>query len=546
MLRHSVSPARLFIALCASILLVLGSSLSASATIAPTSGPATGGTSVTVDGIRFVQISAGSSFTLALTSEGTVYAWGQNYQGMLGNGTLVGSSTPVQVKGVGGTGVLSGISSVSAGGEFSMALSSSGNVYAWGRNVEGQLGNGTTSANSTTPVQVVAGAQGSGYLSNVTSIETGWAHGLALVGGQVFAWGDNADGKLGDGTTTTRSAPVRVLTGAQADGSGNLSNITQVSAGFHFSLARTSTGTLYSWGGNTFGQLGIGTSTGNSTTPVEVTAGAQSGSGAFTGATFISSNGAYSVALTVNGLYTWGSNIYGQIGDGTTTIATAPTRVLGGAQGGTYLSDVTLVSAGNFQVVAVTTSGVYSWGDNAEGQLGDGTTTGGGVTLPVRVLAGAQGSGNLSDVSAIVVGYQSAYALTNSGLLAWGKNDAGELSDGTLTRRTTPVLSANFQPATVVFATTAGSSLTTSGNSWTVTAPAGAAGQAVVTATANVFGGTTAASPATVSWNAGTFTYEAALANTGSSDMLPLGLASAGAVLLGAALLWALRRQQQK
>lgn len=544
--RHTVSPSRLLIALCVSMFLAVGSSLSASATIAPTSGPATGGTVVTVDGIRFVQISAGASFTLALTSEGTVYAWGQNYQGMLGNGTTTGSSTPVQVKGVGGTGVLSGISQVEAAGEFSMALSTTGTVYAWGRNVEGQLGIGATSANSTTPVQVVAGAQGSGNLSNVTSIEAGWSHGLALVGGQVFAWGDNADGKLGDGTTTTRSAPVRVLTGAQADGSGNLSNITQISAGFHFSLARTNSGTLYTWGGNGQGQLGIGTSTGNSATAVEVTAGAQSGSGSFTGATFISSNGAASVALTAAGMYSWGSNIYGQIGDGTTTTATAPTRVLGGAQGGTYLSDVTLVSAGNFQVVAVTTSGVYSWGDNSEGQLGDGTTSVNGVTLPIRVLAGAQGSGNLSDVTAIVVGYQSAYALTNSGLLAWGQNDAGELSDGTLIRRTTPVLSANFQPSSVAFGTVAGSGLTSSGNTWTVTAPAGSAGQVAVTATSNVFGGTTAATPAMVSWTAGTFTYEATLANTGSPDMLPFGLASAGAVLLGVGLLLALRRQQRK
>ena len=543
--RHAVSPARILATLVASVFLILGSALSASAAITPTSGPASGGTAVTVDGIRFVQISAGSSFTLGLTSEGTVYAWGQNFQGMLGNGTTTGSSTPVQVLGVGGTGVLSGISQVEAGGEFSMALSTSGSVYSWGRNAEGQLGQGATSAISTTPVLVVAGAQGSGSLSNVTSIAAGYQHALALVGGNVFAWGDNTSGKLGDGTTTNRPAPVRVLTGAQADGSGNLANITQLSAGFHFSLARTTTGALYAWGGNTFGQLGIGTSTGNSTTPVAVTAGAQSGSGTFTAATFISSKGGYSVALTANGLYAWGSNIYGQIGNGTTTDVTAPSRVLGGAQGGTNLSDVTLVSAGNFQVIAVTTSGVYSWGENSEGQMGNGTT-GGGVTLPVRVLAGAQGSGNLSDVTAVVSGYQSSYALTNSGLFAWGKNDAGELSDGTLIRRTTPVFSANFQPASVVFANATGTALTASGNSWSVTAPAGATGQVAVTATANVFGGTTAASPATVSWNAGTFTYEAALANTGAPDMLPLGLAATGTVVLGAVLLIALRRIGRK
>lgn len=543
--RHAVSPARILATLVASVFLILGSALSASAAITPTSGPASGGTAVTVDGIRFVQISAGSSFTLGLTSEGTVYAWGQNFQGMLGNGTTTGSSTPVQVLGVGGTGVLSGISQVEAGGEFSMALSTSGSVYSWGRNAEGQLGQGATSAISTTPVLVVAGAQGSGSLSNVTSIAAGYQHALALVGGNVFAWGDNTSGKLGDGTTTNRPAPVRVLTGAQADGSGNLANITQLSAGFHFSLARTTTGALYAWGGNTFGQLGIGTSTGNSTTPVAVTAGAQSGSGTFTAATFISSKGGYSVALTANGLFAWGSNIYGQIGNGTTTDVTAPSRVLGGAQGGTNLSDVTLVSAGNFQVIAVTTSGVYSWGENSEGQMGNGTT-GGGVTLPVRVLAGAQGSGNLSDVTAVVSGYQSSYALTNSGLFAWGKNDAGELSDGTLIRRTTPVFGANFQPASVVFANATGTALTASGNSWSVTAPAGATGQVAVTATANVFGGTTAASPATVSWNAGTFTYEAALANTGAPDMLPLGLAATGTVVLGAVLLIALRRIGRK
>jgi alpha-tubulin suppressor-like RCC1 family protein len=534
-----VSPVRLLTALLTTLLMVLGVSVSASATIAPTSGPATGGTAVTVDGIRFTQISAGSSFTLGLTSEGTVFAWGQNFQGMLGNGTSgngVYFNTPIQVKGVGGNGFLTGITQVAASGEFSMALSSTGAVYTWGRGAGGQLGNGAT-VQSNTPVQVVAGAQGSGFLSGVTSIAAGYEHALAVVDGNVFAWGVNGDGQLGDGTTANQSSPVRVLTGAQSDGSGNLSNISQISAGFNFSLSRTSSGSLYSWGNNAIGSLGIGTSGADITTPVQVIAGVQAQAPAtFSGATFITAKAGYAMAVTSDGLYAWGSNLFGQIGNGTTDDVNAPSRVLGGAQGGTNLSGITMVTAGSFQAMAVTTSGVFAWGDNSNGQLGDGSTA--LRTTPVRVLAGASGQGNLASVTAITMGYQSSYALTNSALYAWGNNDSGELGNGTretsspIVPNPTPLLSANFQPVSVVFATTPATSLSASGNTWNVVSPAGATGPVTVTATANVFGGSVAATPATVSWNAGTFTYEPALANTSSPDLLPAGVL-AGVVLLG-------------
>jgi alpha-tubulin suppressor-like RCC1 family protein len=293
-------------------------------------------------------------------SDGTVWAWGDNYYGDLGNGTTATpSSTPVQVPG------LTGVVQVAAGASDSLALRSDGTVWAWGYNFHGQLGDGSTT-DRTTPVQVAG-------LTEVTQIAAGDYHSLAVRSdGTVVAWGNNAQGELGDGTTTNRTTPVAV---------SGLTNVTQIAGGWQHSVALRSDGTVAAWGANNYGQLGDGTTT-NSTTPVQV-AGLTTVTQIAAGTT-----GDHTLAVRSDGtVAAWGANNSGQLGDGTTTNRTTPVTVSG-------LSDVTRVSAGGAHSVAVRSDGTVAWGANYYGQLGDGTTI--NRTTPVIV----PGAGAVTHVAA--------------------------------------------------------------------------------------------------------------------------------------------------
>lgn len=192
-------------------------------------------------------IGGGGRHSLALKRNGTVWDWGLNAYGQLGDGTTANSASPVQVKN------LSGVSAIAAGYYHNLALSTSGIVYAWGRNTFGQLGNGTTS-NSDVPVKVH-------NLSNVSAIAGGGEFSLALRGdGTLWSWGDNSNGELGDGTTTERLTPVQVK---------GLSGVIAIGAGHQHALAVDKTGAVWAWGLNKYGELGNGTRT-SSSVPVRV------------------------------------------------------------------------------------------------------------------------------------------------------------------------------------------------------------------------------------------------------------------------------------
>ncbi|MGA9761947.1 MAG: hypothetical protein WBQ14_05950 [Gaiellaceae bacterium] len=225
-------------------------------------------TPVSVSGISTAtQISAGRYHSCALLSDGTVECWGENMDGQLGNGTEDDSTTPIQVKGVGGgTSTLSNVTQISAGYDHSCALLLSGAVDCWGFGGYGQLGNGAYVV-STTPVQV-KGVGGTGTLSNVTQISAGGDHSCALLsGGTANCWGDNEYGQVGDGSLNNRWTPVQVK---GVGGTGTLSNVTQITAGGSHSCVLLSGGTVNCWGDNVYGQLGDG-STDDKWTPVSVT-----------------------------------------------------------------------------------------------------------------------------------------------------------------------------------------------------------------------------------------------------------------------------------
>ncbi|MBF0523214.1 MAG: filamentous hemagglutinin N-terminal domain-containing protein, partial [Candidatus Omnitrophica bacterium] len=443
-----------------------------------------------------IAIDAGASHNLALRNDGTVYSWGYNTSGQLGINNTTNSSTPVQVLGVGGTGYLTGIIAVAAadgsGGNanHSLALRSDGTVYAWGRNSEGQLGDSTTSQRNT-PIQVL-GVGGVGYLTGVSAIAAGYTHSLALRSdGTVCSWGDNTNGKLGDNTTSQRNSPVQVY---GVSGTGYLSGITGISAGSGFSIALKSDGTVYAWGLNTSGQLGDGTVT-QRLIPVQVLGVA--GSGYLSGVTTINASGTSSMALksdgtvytwgsggylTTNGttaptaaypvqvvnassasmisltgiiaisasetghtlalkgdgtVYAWGANGSGQLGDNTTTDRYTPVQVVG-VGGVGYLTGITAIAAGNAFSLALRSDGtVYGWGFGTSGQLGYNSST--SISTPVQVL-GVGATGYLSGITAISAGTSLSVALKFDGTVyAWGDNTSGKIGDNTTTQRNTPV-----------------------------------------------------------------------------------------------------------
>jgi alpha-tubulin suppressor-like RCC1 family protein len=210
-----------------------------------------------------VNVTAGSDWSMALKSNGTVWAWGDNYYGQLGNGTTTSDNTsfPVQVRNASDTGYLTDITAL-AGGDwyYSLALESNGTVWAWGNNDYGQLGNGHQWENHSLPVQV-RDATGTVALAGVSAISAGFGHNLALKSdGTVWAWGLDNFGQLGNNTISSEPGllPVQVK---DADGLGYLANVVAIAAGYQHNLAVKADGTVWSWGSNNYGELGDNTTT---------------------------------------------------------------------------------------------------------------------------------------------------------------------------------------------------------------------------------------------------------------------------------------------
>jgi alpha-tubulin suppressor-like RCC1 family protein len=439
-----------------------------------------------------VAVAAGESHALAVNSDGTVWAWGTNSNGELGNGsTAAAYLAPVQALG------LTNVIAVAGGSSFSLAVRSDGTVWSWGYNNYGQLGD-TVWPSRNTPAQVsgadavVAVAAGSatslalksdgtvlawGYgaaddetnayspvpvpgLATATSLAVGWWHRLAVESdGTLWGWGSNGSGQLGD-AIVREQAPTQV---------SGLAGVTATAAGGGFSFARKSDGTLWSWGANNYSVLGDGTNISRSTpgqvsnltavtqvaASVDHTMAVQAdgtvwvwGHGA-TGApqhqvdsavpvqvtdladvVSIATEGQYgrrhSLALKTDGtVWAWGWNRAGELGDGTTTDHPTPIQV-------PALSEIVSVAAGFYYSLAVQADGtVWAWGDNHYGQLGDGTTTGRESPVPVPGLPA------IRTVSAF--GNHSLAVASDGTLWAWGYNYHGQLGDGTTTQRNSPV-----------------------------------------------------------------------------------------------------------
>ncbi|MCZ6690630.1 MAG: IPT/TIG domain-containing protein [Planctomycetota bacterium] len=331
---------------------------------------------------------AAYNHSLAVRADGTVRAWGFNDGGQLGDGTQTSRSTAIQV--LDPPGFLTNVTAVAAGERFSVALLASGFVRVWGVNQDGPFGDGTE-IDSFTPVQAGGGIAG------VTGIAAGWRHTVAHVGGSVWAWGYGIDGQLGDGACATSLIPVQVV-----DPPGFLAGVTAVAAGSDHSVALLGNGTIRAWGDNSNGQLGDGNQSFVCTagTPVQVVDPGDP-SGFLQNVTAIAAAGRFTMALLGDGtVRAWGDNSWGQLGDGTTTERWSLVQVID-LPG--FLTGVVAIAAGANHSVAVKSDGtVRTWGWNSQGQLGDGTN--GDSSLPVQVVDPLDPSGFLTGVTAVAAG----------------------------------------------------------------------------------------------------------------------------------------------
>ena len=448
--------------------------------MSPVQGPVAGGTKVTLTppgsrGVRFSQVSSGRGHTLAIASDGNLYSWGSNDHGQLGDRTTTERHEPVPVKKPQGVSQDFTWVQASAGYLFSVALGSDGKLYSWGDNTYGQLGNNTTTEHHTPePVNMPQNAP-SGFTWKQEAV--GSLHALGLGSdGNLYSWGSNDHNQLGDGTATERHAPVLVKMPKGAS-SGFIWK--QMSGWGWHSLALGSDNWIYGWGANTRGEVGTGSITDNKITPVPIAwpQGAPSG---FTWGQFQMGD-YYSQAIGSDGnIYTWGYGGRGNVGNGLTADVYGPTRAHtpNGVLPNFSWKQVSLLSVAS---LAIGSDGnLYSWGANDNGQLGDNTTT--QRNTPVKVAAPPDTPTGLTWVQASAGWDNNSFGLASDGnLYSWGKNANGQLGDNTTSERHVPGrvnLPGTTTVTAVSFGGTAGTNIAKNADgTWSVTTPAHARGK---------------------------------------------------------------------
>ena len=395
-------------------------------------------------------IANGQNYAVALKTDGTMWAWGRNDNGpSLGDNTIINRSSPVQI------GALTTWSSIAGGGLWCMALKTDGTIWSWGRNVEGQLGQ-TNVIFRSSPVQIGAEIYGwslaSGGTYHFTAIKTN---------GTMWTWGKNDSGSLGDNSTIPRSSPVQI---------GSLATWSKISAGITHTMAIKTDGTMWTWGNAAEGRLGQNSSTISKSSPVQI--------GSLTTWSEVDGGEGHSMAVKTDGtMWLWGKNNYGQIGDNTVVYRSSPVQI-------GSLTTWSKISSGTGHSLAIKTDGtMWTWGNGSGGKLGitlnvtkSSPTQVGALTSWLKISGanghsmalkvdgtlwlwgGGNGYGSLGDNtvvyksspvqigalatwSHIAAGGKdfSAAIETDGTWYSWGRNDNGQLGDNTVTRRSSPV-----------------------------------------------------------------------------------------------------------
>jgi alpha-tubulin suppressor-like RCC1 family protein len=328
------------------------------------------------------QQAANAGHSLALCSDGTVAAWGDNYYGQLGDNQASGvrSLVPVAVN-TAPTSALSGkrVVALAAGFRYSMALCSDGTVAAWGWNTLGELGDNTTDTHLVPVAVNTASGVSALYGKTVVSIAAAEAHSLAFCSdGSIAAWGFNANGQLGDNQVSGLPSHVPVTVNTDSGISALYGRtVVAIAAGGRHNLALCSDGSVVAWGNNSSGQLGDNTVTQRN---VPVVVNTDSGVSALSGKTVvaIAAGTMHSLALCSDGaVAAWGYNAEAELGDNTTTFRRAPVAVNTNS-GVSALYGKTVVAIAGYgahNLALCSDSTLAAWGDNSAGQIGDNTTT---------------------------------------------------------------------------------------------------------------------------------------------------------------------------
>ena len=340
------------------------------------------------------QVSGGSSHTIAIKTDGSLWAWGSNSSGELGDGTTVGKILPTRISND------NNWDSVSAGYGFTLAIKNDSSLWAWGYNGGGRLGDGTT-VDKHTPTRI-------GNDSNWDSVSTGSYHSVAIKeDGSLWVWGNNSSGQLGLGNTTNRNVPTQV---------GSNTDWSSVSTSGGHTLAIKTDGSIWAWGNNDYGQLGNGTTTGYGVanpTPSQI--------GAATNWASVSAGNGYTLAIKDDGsLWGWGHNNYGLVAGGFI-----------GTESSNYIpvqidtdTDWSSVSAFSNHTMAIKTNGsLWAWGYNKSGQLGDGTTDDRNTPvkiLPIDTVTVINGTGGGNYAQGVTVTVKADATLNGKRFKEWG------------------------------------------------------------------------------------------------------------------------------